>query len=149
MQFNSRREQIKDVDVIYFVQPTEENIIRICEDCKGHLYDSIHLNFSSPLPRPLLELLARKTIESKSTSIISSIYDQFCGFISLEEDLFSLNMKNSFHMINNPRNGEKEINETIKLICDSLFPVLVTMGTVPVYIYYDYYYYIDISISPK
>lgn len=132
MQLHAKRERISDVDVIYFIQPTEENILRVCEDCEHHLYDSIYLNFSTPLPRPLLELLARNTIKSQSTSLITSIYDQFCGFISLEEDLFSLNMKNSFYSINNPKNGEKEINEMVKKICDSLFPVLVTMGTVPV-----------------
>ena len=49
----SERQRIPDVPAIYFVQPTEHNVTRICEDAKNGLYDSMHLNFSSELPRSL------------------------------------------------------------------------------------------------
>lgn len=109
MQLHSDREKISDVDVIYFIRPIKENILRISEDCKNKLYDSIYLNFSSPLPRDLLELLARNTIESGTTSLIISIYDQFLGFVSLEPDLFSLNIKNSFYSYNHPGISENDV----------------------------------------
>jgi hypothetical protein len=51
MMLHSAREPIPDVPAIYFVQPTEDNIERICTDLKAGLYDSMHLNFSSELPR--------------------------------------------------------------------------------------------------
>lgn len=40
------------------LQPTEAAIARITEDVQRGLYDSFHLNFSTHLPRPLMEKLA-------------------------------------------------------------------------------------------
>ena len=51
MMLHSERQRIPDVPAIYFVQPTEANIDRICKDAQSGLYDSMHLNFSSGLPR--------------------------------------------------------------------------------------------------
>ena len=51
MMLHSERQSIPDVPAIYFVQPTEANIDRICKDAQSGLYDSMHLNFSSELPR--------------------------------------------------------------------------------------------------
>jgi hypothetical protein len=51
MMLHSERERIPDVPAIYFVQPTEANVDRICQDAQSGLYDSMHLNFSSELPR--------------------------------------------------------------------------------------------------
>ena len=39
-------------------QPSEAAVARIVEDVQRGLYDSFHLNFSTHLPRPLLEKLA-------------------------------------------------------------------------------------------
>ena len=39
-------------------QPTEAAVARIIEDVQRGLYDSFHLNFSTHLPRPLMEKLA-------------------------------------------------------------------------------------------
>ena len=49
------RQPIADVPAVYFVQPSSANVKRISTDLGGALYESYHLNFSSSLPRALLE----------------------------------------------------------------------------------------------
>jgi hypothetical protein len=46
---------------------------RIARDCVAKLYDSVHLNFSSAIPRPLLEELADTTLEADATSRIAKV----------------------------------------------------------------------------
>lgn len=51
MRLHEQREPIPDVPAIYFVQPTADNIERICQDVQAELYHSVHLNLSSELSR--------------------------------------------------------------------------------------------------
>jgi len=126
------RQEIPDVPAIYFVKPTPENINRICQDCASKLYDNYHLNFVSSLPRPLLEELAKRALESDSIKQISKIYDQYLDFVSLEDSLFILNQKNSYFGFHNPTISDQEASSNIDFIVDSLFSVLVTLGKIPI-----------------
>ncbi|KAF2282761.1 hypothetical protein GH714_043170 [Hevea brasiliensis] len=56
------RKPVHDVPAVFFVQPSQINIQRIIADASRSLYDSFHLNFSSSIPRPLLEDLASGTL---------------------------------------------------------------------------------------
>jgi hypothetical protein len=47
---------LTDVPAVYFVQPSSANVKRIASDLGGALYEVYHLNFSSSLPRALLEV---------------------------------------------------------------------------------------------
>jgi hypothetical protein len=123
---HSERQPIPDVPAVYFVQPTEENVKRICEDFKNHLYDTYHFNFASSIPRHLLELLATTAIETDSVSQVSKVFDQYLNFVCLEKDMFSICQPDSFVRFNDPVNdtqAEKDIEATV----DSLFSVLVTL----------------------
>ena len=91
-----KREQIHDVPALYFVTPTEENVDRICTDIEAKLYDSFHIHFVTPVPRPLLETMAKRTLQANAVDFVEKIYDQYLSFVSLESNLFTLNHKNSF-----------------------------------------------------
>ncbi|KAK4401320.1 SEC1 family transport protein SLY1 [Sesamum angolense] len=58
------RNPVHDVPAVYFLQPTPPNVQRVISDASKALYDSFHLNFSSSIPRPLLEDLATGTFRS-------------------------------------------------------------------------------------
>lgn len=73
-QLDSEREQILDAAAVYFVMPSQENIDRICRDCKAQLYDNYYFNFITPLPRQMLEQLARVAVETNSVSQISKVF---------------------------------------------------------------------------
>jgi hypothetical protein len=70
---DKERQNVPDVPAIYFVQPVQSNVQRIVVDASRGMYEAFHLNFSSSLPRPLLEELATGTLKSLRfmTSILS------------------------------------------------------------------------------
>lgn len=52
------RQPIPDVPAVYYVHPNEASIQRVLDDLSRGLYASFHLNFSTHIPRPLMEKLA-------------------------------------------------------------------------------------------
>ncbi|XP_050226399.1 SEC1 family transport protein SLY1 [Mercurialis annua] len=126
------RKPVHDVPAVYFVQSTQLNIQRIVADASKSLYDSFHLNFSSAIPRPLLEDLASGTLNSESIDRISKVHDQYLEFVTLEDNLFSLAQKSSYVQLNDPSAGDRDIEEIIEKIVSGLFCVLATLGVVPV-----------------
>ncbi|XP_060168718.1 SEC1 family transport protein SLY1 [Lycium barbarum] len=126
------RKPVHDVPAVYFVQATHPNVQRIIADASKSLYDSFHLNFSSSIPRPLLEHLASGTINSDSIERISKVHDQYLEFVTLEDNLFSLAYKNCYLQLNDPSAGDKEIEEIIEKIVSGLFCVLATLAVVPI-----------------
>ncbi|KAF4382781.1 hypothetical protein CsatB_005584 [Cannabis sativa] len=126
------RKPVLDVPAVYFVQPSPVNIQRIIADASKSLYDSFHLNFSSSIPRPLLEDLASGTLNSDSIDRISKVHDQYLEFVTLEDNLFSLAQKSSYVQLNDPSAGDREIEEIVEKIAGGLFCVLATLGVVPI-----------------
>lgn len=58
LMLENDREKIPDTPAIYFVRAAEEGVRRIVADAAAGLYDSLHLNFTPHLPKPLLDQLA-------------------------------------------------------------------------------------------
>jgi len=135
LQLHADREHIPDTTVVYFVQPTERNVKKICQDIQDQKYDKYQLNFISRISREQLELLAQSTLESQSVNTIEKVYDMYSNFICLESDFFMLRQQESeslsYHALNGPSSDE-DLNATVDEITDSLFCVCVSMGVVPV-----------------
>ncbi|KAL1366263.1 hypothetical protein HN51_014107 [Arachis hypogaea] len=126
------RNPVHDVPAVYFVQPTPNNINRILSDASRSLYHSFHLNFSTSIPRPLLENLASGTLASDSIQRISKVHDQYLEFITLEDNLFSLADKSCFVQLNDPSAGDREIEGIVEKVVNGLFCVLATLAIVPI-----------------
>ncbi|KAL6056558.1 Sec1 domain containing protein 1, partial [Balamuthia mandrillaris] len=105
---------------------------RIAKDCGARLYDAFHLNFTSTIPRPLMESLAESTLESDSVSLISKVYDQYMHFVSLEEQLFTFNQPDSYVAFNSSKVSDSQAEANIDAVVESLFSVLITMQQVPI-----------------
>lgn len=132
MLIDQKRERVPDVPAVYFVRPTAENVQQICADCAAGLYDSFHLNFSSSLPRPLLEKLAQETLQSNTAARVARVFDQYCDFVTPEPSLISLNIPDSYVKCNSQRLSDDQIMSYVDAVVESLFCLVVTMGTVPV-----------------
>ncbi|KAF9321475.1 Vesicle trafficking between the ER and Golgi [Podila horticola] len=132
MLLKNERQPIPDVPAIYFVEPTSENIRRISEDLSNHLYDSYYINFSSVIPRPLMEELAASTIPSGTSTQIQQVYDQYLNFTCSEPNMFSLNDRHSYVSLNDPTAPETAIEASIDKAASALFSVLATMGVIPI-----------------
>ncbi|GLT85991.1 hypothetical protein SLE2022_041540 [Rubroshorea leprosula] len=126
------RKPVHDVPAVYFIQPTQSNIQRVIADASRSLYDSFHLNFSSSIPRPLLEDLASGTLNLDSIDKISKVHDQYLEFVTLEDNLFSLAQEFCYEQLNDPSAGDREIEEIIERIVSGLFCVLATLAVVPI-----------------
>ncbi|KAJ2787308.1 Vesicle trafficking between the ER and Golgi, partial [Coemansia helicoidea] len=73
MQLESQRSAIPDVPAIYFVAPTADNIRCIASDLAKDLYELYYVNFSSSLPRTLLEDFAVQTTASGTAHQIANV----------------------------------------------------------------------------
>ncbi|XP_010242875.1 PREDICTED: SEC1 family transport protein SLY1-like [Nelumbo nucifera] len=129
---DKERKPVPDVPAVYFVQSTPYNIQRIAADASASLYESFHLNFSSSIPRPLLEDLASGTLKTDSIHRISKVHDQYLEFITLEDNMFSLAQKFCYVQLNDPSAGDREIEEIVEKIVSGLFCVLATLAVVPI-----------------
>lgn len=130
LHISSLRQPVHDAPAIYFVEPTEENISIIAEDCSKGLYNKFYLNFSSQLDPRLMESLALQTLKSDSSNRICKVFDQFVAFTSQESSLFSLEIPQSFVRLNSL--DDKIIMDIIDRIVDGLFSVCVSLGQVPI-----------------
>ncbi|KAK9732618.1 hypothetical protein RND81_04G010600 [Saponaria officinalis] len=126
------RKPIPDVPDVYFVRPSPANIQRMVSDASTPLYDAFHFNFSSSIPRTLLEDLASDLIRCDAVSRVSKVHDQYLDFVTLEDIFFSLAYGNCYLQLNDPSNGDKEIEEIVGRIVEGLFNVIATLGVVPV-----------------
>eukprot|EP00271_Cylindrocystis_brebissonii_P014986 TRINITY_DN367_c0_g1_i3.p1 TRINITY_DN367_c0_g1~~TRINITY_DN367_c0_g1_i3.p1 ORF type:complete len:648 (-),score=121.81 TRINITY_DN367_c0_g1_i3:918-2807(-) len=132
LMVDSDRQNIPDVPAVYFVQPTQNNIHRIVQDAARGVYDKFHLNFTSSLPRPLLEELASGTLKADCLQRVAKVFDQYIEFVCLESSLFSLAQPKAYVQLNDPTASDKQVESTIEGIVSGLFCVLVTLGVVPI-----------------
>jgi sec1 family domain-containing protein 1 len=124
------RQPVPDVPAVYFVEANAEMIDRIANDCARRLYDSFYFNFVTTIPKPLLDDLALKALESDSVKRVMQVYDQYLGFIALEPQLFSMGIPNSYAKLH--ARDEATVIGCVEKIVDSMFCVLATLGEVPI-----------------
>lgn len=129
---NKEREAIDDIPVVYFVQPTDENIDRIVADMAQGLYSTFHLNFSSSLPRTLLEKSAQKCLENGTVSKIAKVFDQFTQFNMVQDKFITLNLANSYLSLNDNTQADSTLTSYVDTVVESLFCIVATLGQVPI-----------------
>ncbi|KAG7661778.1 SLY1 [[Candida] subhashii] len=129
---NSNRSPLPDVPVIYFVEPTIENILQIIDDLNQDKYDSFYINFTTSINRELLEEFAKKVSVSGKSFKIKQVYDQYLDFIVTEPNLFSLNLPRIFTRFNTAGTDEDTIHQLVDRIAQGLLSTIIAMDTVPV-----------------
>jgi hypothetical protein len=129
---NAHRSSLPDVPVIYFVEPTQENIQRIEQDLKDDKYASFYINFTSSLSRDLLEELAKSVAITGKSSKVMQVYDQYLNYIVTEPSLFALKEPHVYSRFADAKTTEDEINQTADVISNGLFDTVITMGNIPI-----------------
>ncbi|KAI8141134.1 Sec1-like protein [Fennellomyces sp. T-0311] len=132
MLLSQDRSALPDVPAVYFVEPTADNVKKMCEDFQRGLYDSYYVNFCSTIPRPIMEQLATTTIANETSDLVNQVYDQYLNFVCTNADVFSLSQEEVFVNLNNPSAAETLIDETVDRTVNALFSVVVTMGVIPI-----------------
>lgn len=127
------RQAIPDVPAIYFVQPSEQNIDRVVQDAAQRKYDAVFVNFSSSVPRPLMEHFASSIARHEGApQRISKVFDQYLSFTALERDLFSLGLPQTYLQLNDPTVGDAQVEAAVSTVIEGLFSVVACLGVVPV-----------------
>ncbi|XP_074600451.1 sec1 family domain containing Slh [Brevipalpus obovatus] len=136
LSLHSERDSVPDAAAVYFVIPSEENVLRISQDLQKGLYDHYYLNFISPIPSPLIEQLALACLQAETQNVIKKVMDQYLDFISLEDDMFILRQHGreeiSYYAINRADVNENEMRNVTDKICNGLFAFFATLGIVPI-----------------
>jgi len=150
------RQAIPDVPAVYLLAPTSDNVSRVAADAGAGLYDGLHVYWTSSLPRELLESLADAVARAgvPATSI-ATMYDLYANFVSLEHDLFVLNLPLTPAAVNataaapggaaaNPSSSQTfaalhavgvtdgVVEAVVSAIVDGLFCVCATLTAVPI-----------------
>ncbi|KAH7824276.1 Sly1 [Monocercomonoides exilis] len=128
----AHRQPIYEAPAIYIVQPTPENIELISEDAKAQRYDSMYLNFISPVELSQLTELAKRTSEDGTSNLITKVFDHYFDFITYEHNLFSLRMENSFLKMHDKKMAPGDRDIFLNSIATSLSHVFLTMQSVPI-----------------
>ena len=141
MQLHSDRPALPDVPAVYFISPTSENIKRVAEDLGKSLYEATYVNFTSPLPRSLLEEFAHLVAANGSVSSIEQVFDQYLDFVVLEPFLFSLSPspsasketpRTTYELLHSSKSKEEDIDGIVDRVAGGLFSVLATLGQLPI-----------------
>jgi len=104
------------------------NIGRIVQDLEVGLYEQVHLNFTSSLPRNLLEDLALQVAQLGASQQVARVYDQYLNFCCLERNLFTLSQPDTFRALNAPQASESEVDAILDSVAAGIFSASLAMG---------------------
>ncbi|KAF7684688.1 SEC1 family transport protein SLY1 [Astathelohania contejeani] len=125
MLITSTRQHIRNTPAVYFIEPTKENLAIVKSDVAQKLYSGTYLHLCSSIPRKYLENIAYSLSEIGRGYDIRSVQDGFVDFVSLQDSLFSFEIKDSFFML-------QQKNEILtNKISENLFSVFATLGESP------------------
>lgn len=116
---SASRSPIKEAPAFYFVSSAEP----IEKDLNRDLYGSYYINSSFAFKRSDLERMAAVASGKQIALKIRSVFDQFVQFVSLQDDLFTLNIANSF--------VDRNTDTLLRYTVSGLMSVFCTLNEVP------------------
>ena len=117
---------IPDVPVVFFVQATEQNLQRICSFLRQDIFSFGFVNCCGFMSKTHLEFLAEQacTVNPRCHDKICQVYDMFCDFVCLHENLFLLP--------NTAISIREELQDSeVECIAQGLLCVFATTGQIP------------------
>ena len=124
------RDPVPMVTAIYLCEPTSANIARIGEDCVGQLYDHVMINFTRPVTRRLLEMLAEKVRPLPSVDHIR-VVERPLGFVALQPSLVTLRDPQAFALLNSRKTGDAAMTAELDRLASSIADVVVCSRALP------------------
>eukprot|EP01156_Anaeramoeba_ignava_P021690 Anaeramoba_ignava/c19549_g1_i1.p1 GENE.c19549_g1_i1~~c19549_g1_i1.p1 ORF type:complete len:340 (+),score=105.86 c19549_g1_i1:46-1020(+) len=119
----SRREEIKHLQAIFFIQPTNENIEILDSELSEPKYAGYHLFFSNILNQNQLGSLAH----SDKHRIVKQVQEFYIDYLAINESLFQFNIPKISHIFN----SSLENDPLIDSLADRILSVLLSLQTRP------------------
>jgi hypothetical protein len=130
MNIKDRRERISDVMAVYIVAPTHENFRMIKADMEKRIFDNYYINFTSKCDD--FQPFFSDIIKTDNYNRIYKIAVNPISFFLYHPQVFSLNIKDTYQMLNSPNVRDSEINTYFEQVGFGLFNVLFTLKTIPI-----------------
>ena len=92
------------------------------------VYERFYVNFTTAVPRSLLEDLAQGLMQSNSTHRLGRLTDQYVHYCCLEDNLFSLEQPRVLKLFNDSKTKEDRLRKVVGDIADSLLCLLLSIG---------------------
>ncbi|KAI0565376.1 Sec1 [Gracilaria domingensis] len=120
---------IPDAPALYIVAPSTENVALVARQLSPPaLYHSARLAFVSAASSPLLQALASQLPVPSPITFCADLYSHF---ISLDADLFTLHISDSYVRLS-ATDDAHTLSPLLDRIVSGLFSVLLTIGVLPV-----------------
>ena len=129
LPLHSDRQALPEVPVVYFIDPTDENLARVVSDIDRNLYEAVYLNFTSSITKQALEMFAKNLSPPVR---IQRVVDRLCAFISLSQSTFSLSLPTSYTLLHNSQASEASIGHLTDKIAEGVFCAILASRNVPI-----------------
>lgn len=129
-QIDNPRGPVPDVPALYVIAPTPENIAWLLKDLapRNQLYNTATVCFTSFVTRPLLMALASQMTIPAPITLVKDLY---ADFVSFEQNLFSLNIRNSYLAMKSAK-SDGAVKSFVDVVVSRLLSVLLTLGVIPI-----------------
>ena len=133
INIKSNKERAPDIMAIYLISPSDENFSLIVNDMKNNIFDNYYINIIN-MPNKNEIDFSNFYMDLMQNDFFNRIYKINIIPINIliyHKNVFSLNLKKSFYLLNNPKSNEKDANEYFNTIGNGLFSSLFVMKTIP------------------
>ena len=133
INIKSNKERAPDIMAIYLISPSDENFSLIINDMKNNIFDNYYINIIN-MPNKNEIDFSNFYMDLMQNDFFNRIYKINIIPINIliyHKNVFSLNLKKSFYLLNNPKSNEKDANEYFNTIGNGLFSSLFVMKTIP------------------
>jgi sec1 family domain-containing protein 1 len=96
------------------------------------MYRTVYLHFVTKIDRPLMEDLAHGLVSNNAAGLVAKVFDEYLDVISLDANLFTLNLPDSFVRYNDPKMTETDIRRYISRLCIGLVSLVRVLGVLPI-----------------
>ena len=128
----NKRDTIRDIPVIYLVEPTEENIDFIVKDAEELLYDYIFFAFTKPISNSTMENLASRLVKCNAAERVMKVYENYLSFFCHTLQLFTICSQPTYASLAVNRGVESVLDFEIKNIVNGLFSMFECTNYYPI-----------------
>lgn len=132
MNIKDKRERIGDIMAIYIINPTDENLKILKNDLEKSLFDNFFINFVEKIDDHKLQNFFSSLIQTDKYNRIYKIMVHPLGFNLYHPRVFSLNIKESYSLLNSPNVKDEQIESYFEKIGNGIFDMLFATRTIPI-----------------
>ena len=133
INIKSNKERAPDIMAIYLISPSDENFSLIINDMKNNIFDNYFINIINMPNKNEIDFsnFYMDLMQNEFYNRIFKINIVPINILIYHKNVFSLNLKKSFFLLNNPKSNEKDANDYFNSIGNGLFSALFVMKTIP------------------